>query len=96
MFVSILQRFGFRAPQRASEPLQSRADPNTRKAELQGKSDKIQIKRRGKVATENWQAAEKPGNLAADRAGLTDSSLARKAQRAPKATRKRIPPGDTP
>ena len=92
MFVSILQRFGFKAPRHASEPLQSRADPNTRKTELQGKSDKIQIKSRGKVATENWQAAEKPGNLAADRAGLTDSSLARKAQRAPEG----YPQADSP
>lgn len=92
MFVSILQRFGFGAPQRASEPLQSRADPNTRKAELQGQSDKKQIKSRGKVATENRQTADKPGNLAADRAGLTDSRLARKQQQEPEG----YPQADSP
>ena len=36
MFVSILQRFGFKASQRAGEPLQSRADQNTRKTESGG------------------------------------------------------------
>jgi hypothetical protein len=40
MFVSILQRFGFKVPQRVSEPLQSRADQNTRKSEAGGQPDK--------------------------------------------------------
>lgn len=36
MFVSILQRFVLRVSQRAGQPLQSRADQNTRKAESGG------------------------------------------------------------
>ena len=83
MFVSILQRFGFWAAPHAGEPLQSRADPNTRKTESGGPPDKKQSMSRDIVAAENWQAADKPGNLAADRAGLTHTSLARKPQQGP-------------
>src|SRR3954466_10177349 len=38
MFVSILQLFVFRVAQGAGEPLQSRADQNTRKIKLGGQS----------------------------------------------------------
>ena len=81
MFVSILQRFVFRASQRDSEPLQSRADQNTRKAESGGSPDKKQGERESRVKTTPVAAgkvADKPGDLATARVGLSDSSLARK------------------
>jgi DnaK suppressor protein len=84
MFVSILQRFGFRASQRAGEPLQSRADQNTRKAESGGAPGKKQGERRVKMAPlEAGRAADKPGSLATGdlataRGGLSDGGPARK------------------
>ncbi len=83
MFVSILQRFGFLSAKGSGEPLQSRADSNTGKTESGGQPDKKQSKSRDIVAAENWQAADKPGNLAANRAGLTHTSLAKKPQQVP-------------
>jgi hypothetical protein len=46
MFVSILQRFVFWVSQGAGEPLQSRADQNTRKAESGGQSGEKPAKKR--------------------------------------------------
>lgn len=83
MFVSILQRFGFKAPQRASEPLQSRADPNTRATESAGESGKSTTMRRDTVDAEHWQAADKPQNLAAKRAKPSQGSLASKPRLEP-------------
>lgn len=93
MFVSILQRFGFRVSQHAGEPLQSRADQNTRKAESGGLPDRKQGKQGAssvKVASVDiGKAADKPGDLATGRpakgkAGLPDGSLTRRQ------------PGDSP
>ena len=68
MFVSILQRFVSRVSQAAGEPLQSRADQNTRKTESGGQSGTKPAKKRvedrvaavfrtGRRRTnqENWQ-----------------------------------------
>ena len=41
MFVSILQRFGLRGLRRSGEPLQSRADQNTRTAESGGPAESV-------------------------------------------------------
>jgi hypothetical protein len=46
MFVSILQRFVFWVSQGAGEPLQSRADQNTRKTESGGQSGSKPAKKR--------------------------------------------------
>ena len=46
MFVSILQRFVFWVSQGAGEPLQSRADQNTRKIESGGQSGIKPVKKR--------------------------------------------------
>ena len=84
MFVSILQRFGFKASQRAGEPLQSRADQNTRKTESGGAPGKKQGERRVKTApADAGRAADKPGSLATGdlataRVGPPDGGLARK------------------
>src|SRR2546426_4301503 len=84
MFVSILQRFGFKASQRAGEPLQSRADQNTRKTESGGATGKKQGERRLKTApADAGRAADKPGSLATGdlataRVGPPDGGLARK------------------
>jgi len=90
MFVSILQRFGFRVSRHAGEPLQSRADQNTRKVESGGQPGRKQVTSRVKVASvETGKAADKPDDLAMGRqakgkAGLPDSSLTRRQ------------PGDSP
>lgn len=41
MFVSILQRLGVRVSQHPGEPLQSRADSNTRKSRSGGQGQKV-------------------------------------------------------
>jgi DnaK suppressor protein len=43
MFVSILQRLGARASRHPSEPLQSRADSNTRKSQMGGREEKVGV-----------------------------------------------------
>jgi DnaK suppressor protein len=96
MIVSILQRFGFRVSQHAGEPLQSRADQNTRKAESGGQPGRKQATSSVKVApVQTGKAADKPGDLATGRsaqgkAGLSDSSLTRRQSGdAPKAASER-------
>lgn len=95
MFVSILQRFVFRKSQRAGEPLQSRADPNTRKVESGGQPDKKQVKSRANMASEMGKAADKPGNLASGRAGLTAAVWPESRCRGPRAIPRLLPRGDT-
>ena len=86
MFVSILQRFMLALLPRAAEPLQSRADQNTRKVKSGGPPDQKpagKVDSRVKVAVESGQLADPPGNLASARAELPHSSLARKPPQGP-------------
>ena len=87
MFVSILQRLGFRAPQHPGEPLQSRADFNTRTSPSGGPGKKV----RANTGLETAAAtADKPDNQLKNTVGPTKISLTRR-QGHPEAA----PRGDT-
>ena len=74
MFVSILQRSGLRAAQRASEPLQSRADLAAITPRSGGADSGVRVSTGRKTIL---KAANQAGNQVKDRDGLTEISPAR-------------------
>ena len=74
MFVSILQRSGLRAVQRAGEPLQSRADLVAKTSRSGGGCRAVRVNTGRKTVL---KAANQAGNQVKDRDGLTEISPAR-------------------
>ena len=83
MFVSILQRFGFKASRQAKQPLQSRADLNTRPATPLGDGGGVHPE----AASQRRQVVKaKPAKSAkANQAASKPASIAKKAAKAPTA-----------
>lgn len=74
MIVSILQRLGARASQRAGEPLQSRADSPGRSSPAKRQGGEVRVSTGLETA---GAAANQPDNQVKDKVGLTKVSLAR-------------------
>jgi hypothetical protein len=93
MFVSILQRFVCRVIQLGGEPLQSRADQNTRKTESGGQSSKKPLKKRLK----NWIGIRQTNQEIWQQEGLNCSKAVWPGSRlrAPQVVRVQLSRGDT-